>query len=80
MANTRTVSCLAEVDVLQEMGINTIDGAGQVEFILHKQVRLAIQLAWLGSAQLELARYGNELARLGLLLSRAKRASSKSNR
>jgi hypothetical protein len=38
MANTRTVSCLAEVDVvLQEMGINTIDGAGQVEFILHKQ-------------------------------------------
>ena len=62
MANTRTVSCLAEVDVLQEMGINTIDGAGQVEFILHKQVRLAIRsvrlnsswlvmvTSWLGSA------------------------------
>ena len=37
-------------------------------FICKKQyfeIRLAIEPAWLGSAQLELAHYGNELARLG---------------
>jgi len=35
------------------------------------EIRLAIEPAWLGSAQLELARYGNELARLGSLPDRA---------
>jgi len=35
-------------------------------------VRLAIEPAWLGSAQLELARYGNELARLGSITKQAK--------
>jgi len=43
-------------------------------FICKKQyfeIRLAIEPAWLGSAQLELARYGNELARLGSLPDRA---------
>ena len=33
-------------------------------------LRLAIEPAWLGSAQLELARYGNELARYGNELAR----------
>ena len=36
-------------------------------------LRLDVEPARLGSAQLELARYDNELARLGSLLSRAKR-------
>jgi len=39
--NTRTVSSLDEVNVvLQEMGINTIAGADQVEFRLHEQTSL----------------------------------------
>ena len=35
-------------------------------------LRLAIEPARLGSAQLELARYGNELARLGSITKQAK--------
>lgn len=41
MANIRTVSSLGEVNgALQEMGINTIDQAHQVQFRLHKQTSL----------------------------------------
>jgi len=43
MANIRTVSSLAEVNgVLEEMGINTIGGANQVQFRLHEQASLNI--------------------------------------
>ncbi|EAY74422.1 hypothetical protein OsI_02312 [Oryza sativa Indica Group] len=41
MANIRTVSSLGEVNgALQEIGINTIDQAHQVQFRLHKQTSL----------------------------------------
>lgn len=41
MANIRTVSSLAEVNgVLEEMGIDTIGGANQVQFRLHEQASL----------------------------------------
>jgi hypothetical protein len=41
MANIRTISSLTEVNgVLQEMGINAIDQAGQVQFLLHEQASL----------------------------------------
>ena len=43
MANIRTVSSLAEVNgVLEEMGIDTIGGANQVQFRLHEQASLNI--------------------------------------
>jgi len=55
------------VPILSSLGFyRLIVGSGGTHYL-----RLAIEPAQLGSAQLELARYGNELARLGSLSGRA---------